>query len=62
MTYGTPGSGLGVEVAEPGAEALAAQHLGEPLGRPVTLGHQHDPPALGEPAPASAIIRAVSPR
>ena len=38
-----------VEIADPRAEPLAAQHLGEPLGGPVALGDEHDPPALGEP-------------
>ena len=34
-----------------GADVLAAEHLGQPLGRAVALGDQHDPPALRQPAP-----------
>jgi hypothetical protein len=37
------------EVTGPGAETLAAQQFGQPLGRPVALGDQDDPPALAEP-------------
>ena len=38
-----------VEIAQAGAEPLAAEHLGEPLGRPVPLGDQHHPPPAGQP-------------
>jgi len=37
------------DVADARAEALAAQHLGQPFGGPVPLGYQHHPPALGKP-------------
>ena len=47
---GHTGLGRLVHVLQPGADLLAAEHLGQPLGRPVALGDQHDPPALREPA------------
>ncbi len=39
-----------VEVAEPGAEALPAKHLGQPLRRAMAFGNQRHPPALAQPA------------
>ena len=46
-----PGLRRLVEVAEPGAEPLAAQQLGQPLGRSVALGDQHHPPPVRQPLP-----------
>ena len=47
----TPGSGGFVQVGEAGAEPLAAQQLGQPLGRAVPFGDQGNPPSAGQPAP-----------
>ena len=46
---GDAGLGRLGDVLQPGADVLATQHLGQPLGGPVTLGNQHDAPALGQP-------------
>ena len=40
-----------LEVLQPSTDPLAAQRLGQPLCRAVTLGDQHDPPVLGQPGP-----------
>ena len=40
-----------VEIGQAGADALAAEHLGQPLSGAVTLGDQHHPPARHQPAP-----------
>ncbi len=39
------------QVREPGTETTVAEQFREPLRRPMTLGDQHDPPAVGEPGP-----------
>ena len=51
-TLAMPGSGTAGRLAVGGpvrAQALAPQQLGQPLGGPVALGHQHDPPLLRQP-------------
>ncbi len=42
--------GRGLQLLPAGPQALAAQHLGQPLRRAVPLGDQDDPPAVREPA------------
>ena len=57
---GTPGSGGSARSGSSRAPMSSPrQHLGQPLGRAVPLGDQHDPPALGQPAAHVGDQRAV---
>ena len=39
-----------VDIGQAGADPLPPEQLGQPLGRAVALGDQHDPPVFGQPA------------
>ncbi len=47
--HDVPGGGLGQVGDQPGRDALVAEHLGEPGGRSVALGHHDHPPVGGQP-------------